>query len=148
MGSGNPVVLVLYEVLEIFKVMMRQLKITQKEMKKRVLMQQQQQQQETIEIKQRQRSRSPLLNYQDPQVIKSSQSSNFYQNKHTNVVPTLQTNHTSENDVSEYHNLTTRRKSYDLPLKKSMKKNHQQPLSERQRLELYELRAAALREID
>jgi hypothetical protein len=40
MGSGNPVVLVLYEVLEIFKVMMRQLKITQKEMKKRVLMQQ------------------------------------------------------------------------------------------------------------
>ena len=37
MGSGNPVVLVLYEVLEIFKVMMRQLKVTQKEMKKRVL---------------------------------------------------------------------------------------------------------------
>ena len=34
LGSGNPVVLVLYELLEIFKVMMRQLKHTQKEMKR------------------------------------------------------------------------------------------------------------------
>jgi hypothetical protein len=36
MGSGNPVVLVLYEILELFKIMMRQLKVTQKEIKKRV----------------------------------------------------------------------------------------------------------------
>ena len=34
LGSGNPVVLVLYELLEIFKVMIRQLKLTQKEMKR------------------------------------------------------------------------------------------------------------------
>ena len=34
LGSSNPVVLVLYEILDIFKVMMRQLKVTQKEMKR------------------------------------------------------------------------------------------------------------------
>ena len=97
----------------------------------------------------RSRSRSPmLLNYQDnPQLASrsSQQSSNFHKHKQTHVLTTLQTNHTSENDMSDYHNLKTQRKSYDLPLKKS---SQSKPRSERQRLELYELRAAALREID
>ena len=34
MGTDNRVVLVLYELLEIFKLMMKQLKLTQKELKK------------------------------------------------------------------------------------------------------------------
>lgn len=47
MGTGNPVVLVLYELLEIFKVMMRQLKVTQKEMKR--MREKQREDKETLE---------------------------------------------------------------------------------------------------
>ena len=129
LGSGNPVVLVLYELLEIFKVMIRQLKLTQKEMKR--YRQQQQQHQETLE---RQRSRSPMNVGVEAQKV--SQSSNFYnksalkqqQNQMSSIVTTVSDEMLFDHR-SEYLKSTKREKSsnkshlttnYDLPLKRSI----------------------------
>ncbi len=120
MGSNNRVILTLYEILEVFKVMMKQLKVTQKELNK---------------------TRKIL-------------DTNSY-NAQSMVDPRMSV-------IQKSCSASTRRKSLgtcrrDIPQsvlqadpiqssQKSQKAINQ--LSDRQRLELYELRSAALKEIE